>query len=134
MTLTDCPFQEWKVDEDSWPLQTVQTEKQNLSLYLDQSGERLSRFSKSERILSQYDVPVYIAKKLKKEERHKQWKEKQLRGKFIRETEEVSEETWGWIRKGCLKKETEVLIFEALEQALRTNWISKNIDVQEVSE
>ena len=122
------------MDEDSWPLQTVQIEKQNLSLYLDQSGERLSRFSKSERILSQYDVPVYIAKKLKKEERHKQWKEKQLRGKFIRETEEVSEETWGWIRKGYLKKETEVLIFEAQEQALRTYWISKSIDGQEVSE
>ena len=84
--------------------------------------------------MSQCDVPVSKAKKLKKEERHKQWKEKQLYGKFIRETEEVSEETWGWIRKGCLKKKTEVLIFEALEQALRTNWISKNIDVQEVSE
>ena len=43
--------------------------------------------------------------KQKKERSHKQWKEKQQRGKFIRETEEVrSEETWGWIRKGYLKK------------------------------
>ena len=45
-----------------------------------------------------------------------------------------SEETWGWIRKGYLKKETESLIFAAQEQVLRTNWISKNIDGQEVSE
>ena len=40
----------------------------------------------------------------------------------------------GWIRKGYLKKETEGLIFAAQEQALRTNWIRKNIDGQEVSE
>ena len=43
--------------------------------------------------------------KQKKERSHKQWKEKHQRGEFIRETEEVrSEETWGWIRKGYLKK------------------------------
>ena len=73
--------------------------------------------------------------KQKKEQRYKQWKEKQLHGKFIRETEEVrSEETWGWIRKGYLKKETEGLIFAAQEQVLWTNWITKNIDGQEVSE
>ena len=33
-----------------------------------------------------------------------------------------------------MKKETEGLIFAAQEQALRTNWIRKNIDDQEVSE
>ena len=54
---------------------------------------------------------------------------------LIRETEEFrGEETWGWIRKGYLKKETEGLIFAEQEKALRTNWIRKNIDVQEVSE
>ena len=93
------------------------------------------RFYNSERVLPQYEVPVSTAKKQKKEERHKQWKEKQFHGKFIIETEEVrSEETWGWIRKGYLKKETKGLIFAAQEQALRTNWIRKNIDGQEVSE
>ena len=58
----------------------------------------------------------------KKEERHKQWKGKQLYDKFIREADKVkSEETWGWIRKGYMKKEREGLIFAAEEQALRTN-------------
>ena len=72
----------------------VETEEQNLSLYLDQSEERLLRLSKSERILPQYGGPVSTAMKQKKEQRYKQWKEKQLHGKFIRETEEVrSEET-----------------------------------------
>ena len=93
------------------------------------------RLSKSERILPEYEGSVSKAKKTKKEERHKQWKEKQLHGKFVRETEKVrSDETWGWIRKGYLKKETEGLIFAAREQALRTIWIKKNIDDQEVSE
>ena len=78
----------------------VETEEQNLSLYLDQSEERLLRLFKSERILPQYGGPVSTTKKQKKEQRHKQWKEKQLHGKFIRETEEIrSEEIWGWIRK-----------------------------------
>ena len=113
----------------------VETEEQSLSLYLDQSEERLLRLSKSERILPQYGGPVSTTKKQKKEQKHKQWKEKQLHGKFIREKEEIrSEETWGQIRKGYLKKETEGLIFAAQEQALRTNWIRKNIDGQEVSE
>ena len=49
-----------------------------------------------------------------------------LHGKFIRETYEVrSKETWGRIRKGNLKKETEGQIFAVQEQALRTNWIRK---------
>ena len=83
----------------------VKTEEQNLSLCLDQSEERLLRFFKSEKILPQYEGPVSTAKKQKKEERHRQWKEKQLHGKFLRETEEVrSEKTWEWIRKNYLKK------------------------------
>ena len=50
----------------------VETEEQNFSLQLDQSEERLLRFSKSERILPQYEGPVSTAKKQKKGERHKQ--------------------------------------------------------------
>ena len=73
----------------------VETEEQNLSLYLNQSEEGLLRLSKSERILPQYGGPVSTAMKQKKEQRHKQWKEKQLHGKFIRETEKVRiGETW----------------------------------------
>ena len=113
----------------------VETEEQNLSLYLVQSEERLLRFSKSERIFLEYEEPVSTTKKQKEEERHKQWKEKQLHGKFVRETEELrSVETWRWNKKGYLMKETEGLIFAAQEQTLRTNGIRKNIDGQGVSE
>ena len=76
--------------------------------------------------MPQYEWPLATGKKQKKEQRNEQWKEDQLHGKFIRETEEVrSEETWGWIRKSYLKKEAEGVIFAPQEQALRTNWIKK---------
>ena len=76
--------------------------------------------------MPQYGGPVPTAKKQKKEVRYKQSKEKQLHGKYISQKEKVrSEETWGWIRKGYLKKESERFIFEAQEQALRMNWIKK---------
>ena len=38
----------------------VETEEQNLFLYLHQSEEKLLRFSKSERILSKYEGPVSL--------------------------------------------------------------------------
>ena len=85
--------------------------------------------------MPQHEGPVSTTKKQKKEERHQQWKQKQLHGKNVRETEEVrSEETWGLIRKAYLNKETEGLTFSAQEQALRTKWMRKNIDGQKISE
>lgn len=50
----------------------VETEEQNLSLYVDQS-EEIFRISKSEKILPDYEGPVSTAKKQKKEEKQKQW-------------------------------------------------------------
>ena len=108
----------------------VETEEKNLYIYLDQE-EILLKLSKCERKLLQYGGPVPTAKKQKKEERHKQSKEKQLHGKSVSQKEKVrSEETWGQIRKGYLKKESERFIFEAQEQALRMNWIKKTLMVK----
>ena len=42
-------------------------------------------------------------------------------------------ESWAWLRKGYLK-ETEGMIVAAQDQALRTNWIKKHIDKQNISE
>ena len=85
--------------------------------------------------MPEYEGPASTTKKQKKGEKHSQWKEKQLHGKFVRETEEViSQVTWRWIRKCYLKKEKVGLIFAAQEQALRTNWLRKNIDGKDVSE
>ena len=45
----------------------VETEELNLSLYLDQSGERFLRYSRSDRILTEYEGFVSTTKKQKKE-------------------------------------------------------------------
>ena len=47
------------------------------------------RLSKNGRILPGYEGSAATAKKQKEEERNKQWKEKQLHGEFVRETEQV---------------------------------------------
>ena len=44
---------------------------------------------------------------------------------FVRGTEEVRDDnnSWLWVKKGYLKKETEGLIIAAHDQSLRTRWI-----------
>ena len=67
-------------------------------------------------------------KKRKKNERETQWTQKQLHEQFIGQTMvEASEDQWGWLRKGCLKRITEALIMATLEQAVRTNNLKAKI-------
>ena len=40
----------------------------------------------------------------------------------------ASEDWWGWLRKGCLKRTTEALIMAAQEQSIGTNNIKAKID------
>ena len=40
----------------------------------------------------------------------------------------ASEDWWGWLRKGYLKRTTKALIMAAQEQAIRTNNIKAKID------
>ena len=51
----------------------------------------------------------------------RKWKEKQLYRHFKRQTSEIShEKTWTWLRKGNLERETESLLIEAQNNAIRT--------------
>ena len=53
-------------------------------------------------------------KEQKELERAEGWKNKPLHGQFLRQTEEIRDDaTWGWFRKGDLKKETEGMITAA---------------------
>ena len=72
-------------------------------------------------------------KKRKKNERKNSWKDKELHGQYLRQTEEVADaERWLWLRDGNLKKETESLIISAQEQAIRTNVIKAKIDKTQI--
>ena len=57
-----------------------------------------------------------------KDTRLKNWKSKAMNGQHLRQTEENSaKETWQWMKRGSLKRESESLIIAAQDQALRTN-------------
>ena len=72
-------------------------------------------------------------KRRMKEQRKESWKRKVLHGQYLRQTEEIStKETWGWLSKGELKRETEGTILAAQEQSLPTNYLKARIyQVQE---
>jgi len=64
-----------------------------------------------------------------KENRLKNWKAKAMNGQHLRQTEEnAAKETWQWMKRGSLKRETESLIIAAQDQALRTNYRKAKIE------
>ena len=84
-------------------------------------------------------VPENEDPRIVKERIHKARKDRNrnmpLHSAFCRETEKVKDvnNSWLWLKKGYLKKETEGLIMAAQEQAIRTNWIRHNIDKEAIS-
>ena len=57
-----------------------------------------------------------------------EWKEKGLQRQFLRETESTSDgNRWQCLKRGELKRETESLLCETQEQALRDNTIKYSI-------
>ena len=61
--------------------------------------------------------------------RKQKWKGKQLYGRFKRLIHNIShEKTWKWLRKGNFKRETESLLIEAQDSAVRTNHIKARIE------
>ena len=60
----------------------------------------------------------------RKNERKQIWKDKVLHGQFMRQTEEEDgKERRLWLTGAGIKRETELLIMAAQEQAIRTNVI-----------
>ena len=67
-------------------------------------------------------------KKRIEEGKKKKFKEMKLHGQFEKDTEQLKVgESWNWLSKGELKRETESLISAAQEQALNTNAVKKEI-------
>ena len=61
--------------------------------------------------------------------RKQKWLEKQIYGRFRRLiSNTLQEETWTWLRKGTLKRETVSLRIAAQNNAIRTNYIKTGID------
>ena len=75
-----------------------------------------------------------VFKKRFKDEKGNQWLEKQLHGRFLKDTEKMSTEImWQWLNGGYLKKETEAMVCSTQEQALRVNSIKRHAERQDIS-
>ena len=107
---------------------TVKTAILGLRNYVKNSKERLLVAASTTTKNEDGETPTEY-KNRKKNERNTQWTQKQLHGQFIRQTtDKASEDRWGWLRKGCLKRTTESLTMAAQEHAIRTNNIKAKID------
>ena len=105
-------------------MECVESEEESLSRYVEQCGDRLIKCVIEEGLLPSVRESAAALKKKRKEKRLKEWK--------------VEITTWRNDSgdRGCYecKKETEGMIFAAQEQALRTNWVKKNIDKKDQCE
>ena len=97
-----------------------------LQKYIQESEEKLiSAARKPEHVLE--SAKEFKSRRAK--ECRQNWTDKALHGQFLRQTEAVAgKETWAWLSRGGIKRETETLILAAQEQAIRTNQIKAKID------
>ena len=107
----------------------VEMEVKSLEEYVIASNERMLKAVEGEQILRGGKTKKEIL-----EIREKNFMEKPLHSQFSKKTKELrAKESWNWLKKGRLKKETEGMLMAAQDQALRTNSIRSKIDKQEVS-
>ena len=99
---------------------SVDASIQQLEDYLEKHGERL--------ITATGDNNNNTRINITKLTRTEKWEEKQLYGFLKRQVSEISyEKTRTWLRKGKLTRETESILTEALNNAIRTNYIETKI-------
>ena len=99
----------------------VVEEERQLKTYTERSLEDMMEIVR-ERISFRGD-------RAEKKERYEAWSEKVMHGQFERQTKEIrSEESWMWLQRGTLRRETESLVTAAQEQALQTNYRRAKIE------
>lgn len=98
----------------------VRQEERQLNRYMENSEESIMKavFEK-----------VKIKEGEETESRLEKWTGKVMHGQFIRQTKEVrANESWMWMTRGSLKRETESLLAAAQDQAIRTNYRRAKIE------
>ena len=109
----------------------VETGENNLAYYVSQTLEPVLQEVGRKKIVNVVQcVEPSDYKESEKPRGMQNWRNKNMQGQFVRDTEPVSdkEKSWGWLRNGDLKKETECMILAAQGQALRTNYVKFRID------
>ena len=104
----------------------IRQEEHGLSDYLRVTAQEPFRGC-LQHLVSEQTASEYRLRR--KKEKQEEWRQKAPNGHFITRIE-VSEDTWGWLRKGKLKKETEGMILTAQDQALPTRQAKMRIEKQ----
>ena len=111
----------------------VNIENRALGQYLKKSEDEWLRSAWDENLIKVDEDPEKYKDRMKTS-RNQEWHTKPMHGQFIRQTKELaSSESWTWLQRGELKKETEGMIMAAQDQALRTRYIQRAIDKQNIS-
>ena len=111
----------------------VNTEKRSLGQHLKNNEDEWLRNAWEEDLIIENEDPE-IYKEETSKARMEGWKNKSMHGQFLRETKDLaSSDTWQWLQRGELKKETEGMIMAAQDQALRTRYIQRAIDGANIS-
>ena len=107
----------------------IEGEIRNMYHYIANSDEELLKFVARSLEIDENSVEDKgTFEKRVIEEKKDDLKGMKLHGQFEVQTENLkTEESWNWLSKGDLKRETESLLMAAQEQALNTNSIKKNI-------
>ena len=107
----------------------VDMEVAGLKKYVMNSKEELLICVKEEEVLGRGKEKKEI-----QNARLKRYEEKNLHGKFYSATKKNRDtKSWTWLQQGELKKETEGMLTAAQDQALRTRYIRKVIDKEDIS-
>lgn len=107
---------------------TVLYEAHSLKKYTETSNVELIR-SGGTMIKSDSSGDKSTYRENQKKDRLGKWHDKPMNGQYLRQTEEqAAPETWKWMQRGSLKRETESLIVAAQDQALRTNYRKARIE------
>ena len=106
----------------------VEDERRSIAMYLSQNQEELLKFARKELKLPIENESKLEFKNRKEKEKLSSWKEKKLHGQFAKDTDDIkTNESFNWLCKGELKRETESLILAAEKQALNTSSVKARI-------
>ena len=104
----------------------VNAERMSLGQYLKMNEDEWLRSAWEEALIKENVDPKENKEKTSKS-RMKEWQSQPLHGQFLRQTKDLSNnDTWQWLQKGKLKKETERMIMAAQNQNTKNKIHSKS--------
>ena len=110
----------------------VNVEKRSLGQYLKMNEDEWLRSAWVEGLIKEDEDPQVYKERTSKSQME-DWQNKPMHGQFLRQAKNLSSnDTWQWLQRGELKKETEE-IMAAQDQALRTRYIQRAIDGTNIS-